>query len=134
QAVAAKFIATPYHDISVADPAKLTKMSDAYKKYMAGGASDLPDVRDVFYDVGLRDMGFAPKAGLTPRAMLTQMCQQCHHSLLDPTLSREKFLVDKLDTMSRDEKNLAIDRLKLPDNDRLAMPPVLFRTFSDAER
>jgi hypothetical protein len=132
--VAGKFIAAPYHDLSVADPVKLTKMSDAYKKFMVGGSNDLPDVRDVFFDVGLRDMSFAPKAGLSPRAMVVQMCQQCHHSGLDPMISREKFLVDKLDQMSREEKDIAIDRMLLPDNDRLAMPPVLFRTISDEER
>ncbi|MDB4964698.1 MAG: hypothetical protein JWN44_387 [Myxococcales bacterium] len=133
QGVAGKFIAAPYHDISVSDPGKLVKMSDAYKKWMSGGA-DIPDVREVFFDVGLRDMSFAPKAGLTPRAMVVQMCQQCHHSGLDPTISRENFLVDKLDEMTRQEKDLAIERMLLPDNDRLAMPPVLFRTISDAER
>jgi hypothetical protein len=62
------------------------------------------------------------------------MCQQCHHSLLDLTISRERFLVDQLDQMTREEKDLAIQRLQLPDDNRLAMPPVLFRTISDAER
>ena len=36
--------------------------------------------------------------------------------------------------MSRAEKDVAIERLKLPDDSRLAMPPVLFRTITDAER
>ena len=101
-AVAGQFIATPYHDVKVTDPTKLAKMTNAYHQFMSGGAADLPDIRDVFLDVGLRDMGFAPKVGLTGRQLLSQMCQQCHHSKLDLTISREKFLVDQLDTMNRD--------------------------------
>lgn len=102
--------------------------------YIAGGARELADIRDVFLDAGLRDMGFAPKAALGGRELLTQMCQQCHHAKLDLTLSREKFLVDQLDTMSRAEKDLAIERLQTPVDSRLAMPPALFRTITDDER
>jgi hypothetical protein len=65
---------------------------------------------------------------------LVQTCQQCHNANLDMTLSREKFLVDQLDQMSHDEKELAIERLQLADDSRLAMPPVLFRTITDEER
>ena len=133
-AVAGQFIATPYHDVKVTDPTKLDKMTKAYTQYMAGKAADLPDIRDVFMDAGLRDMGFAPKSGLDGKQLLQQMCQQCHHSKLDLTISREKFLVDALDTMTRDEKDVAIQRLQMPVTTRLAMPPALFRTITDAER
>ncbi|HEX9102910.1 MAG TPA: hypothetical protein VF997_11940, partial [Polyangia bacterium] len=134
KAVAGQFIATPYHDVKVTDPTKLTKMTKAYTQYIAGKASDLPDIRDVFLDGGLRDMGFAPKSALTGKQLLQQMCQQCHHGKLDLTISREKFLVDTIDTMSRDEKDVAIQRMLLPLDTRLAMPPALFRTITDAER
>jgi hypothetical protein len=134
KAIAGQFIATPYHDVKVTDPVKLTKMTKAYKQYAAGAAADLPDIRDVFFDAGLRDMGFAPKAAATGRELVTQMCQQCHHSKLDLTISREKFLVDQLDMMPRDEKDLAIKRLQTPLDSRLAMPPALFRTITDDER
>ncbi|MCU1281768.1 MAG: hypothetical protein JWM53_5314 [bacterium] len=133
-AVAGKFIATPYHDVKITDPNKLAKMTKAYTQYKAGAVSDLPDLRDVFFDAGLRDMGFAPKWGLDGKQLIAQMCQQCHHSQLDLTISREKFLVDALDTMSREEKDLAIKRLQTPADSRLAMPPVLFRTITDEER
>ena len=134
KAVAGDFIATPYHDVKVTDPTKLAKMSKAYTQYMAGKASDLPDIRDVFMDAGLRDMGFAPKKGLDGKQLLQQMCQQCHQSKLDLTITREKFLVDALDTMTRDEKDVAIQRLQMPVTTRLAMPPALFRTITDDER
>jgi hypothetical protein len=133
-AVAGKFIATPYHDVKITDPNKLAKMTKAYTQYTAGATSDLPDLRDVFFDAGLRDMGFAPKWGLDGKQLVVQMCQQCHHSNLDLTITREKFLVDQLDMMSREEKDLAIKRLQTPADTRLAMPPVLFRTITDEER
>ncbi len=134
EAAAGSFIATPYHDVKVTDPFKLASMSQAYQAWLGGTATTLPDIRDVFLDDGLRDMGFAPKLGLDGRGLLVQMCQECHNAKLDPAISREKFLVDQLDQMSRAEKNLAIQRLGLDPSTRLRMPPPLFRTLTDYER
>jgi hypothetical protein len=133
-AVAGQFIATPYHDVKVTDPDKLAHATSAYQQWRAGSLAALPDVRDVFLDEGLRDMGFAPKGGLDGRALLAQMCQECHDTNLDPTVTRDRFLVDQLDQMSRAEKDLAIQRLGLPASTRLRMPPPLFRTITDDER
>jgi mono/diheme cytochrome c family protein len=133
-AVAGQYIAAPYHDVKVTDPTKLAKMTAAYQQFKAGTLMELPDLREVFLDEGLRDMSFAPKANLTGKQLVVQMCQQCHHSNLDLTISREKFLVDQLDTMSREEKDLAIERINMPVDTRLSMPPALFRTMTDAER
>jgi hypothetical protein len=133
-AVAGHFIAAPYHDVKITDPMKLDAMTSAYLAWSRGASAALPDVRDVFLDEGLRDMGFAPKVGLDGRALVVEMCMQCHNANLDMTISREKFLVDELDRMSRDEKNVAIDRLRTPTSSRLTMPPTLFRTITDAER
>jgi hypothetical protein len=62
------------------------------------------------------------------------MCQQCHNANLDPTITRDRFLVDKLDEMSRAEKDLAIERLRPEEHSRLRMPPALFRSITDDER
>ncbi len=128
------FIAAPYHDVKVTDPTKLAVMTTAYQKWLTGAAPEVPELRDIFLDDGLRDMGFAPKLGLDGRGLIVQMCQECHHSKLDMMVTREKFLVDQLDQMSREEKNIAIDRLNTPITNRLAMPPALFRTITDDER
>jgi hypothetical protein len=128
------FIATPYHDVKISDPAKLAKMSQAYRDFVSGAAGELPDIREVFWDAGLRDMGFAPKEGSDGKPLLTQMCQECHNANLDPMVTRDRFLVDKLADMSREEKDLAIERLLLPATDRLFMPPPLFRTVTSDER
>jgi hypothetical protein len=134
KAAAGQFIAPPYHDVKVTDPQKLSAMTDAYVAFIGGKRADLPEIRDVFLDEGLRDMGFAPKAGANGRQLLQQMCQECHNANLDMTITREKFLVDQLDQMSRDEKDVAIQRLQMSVDTRLVMPPPLFRTITDDER
>lgn len=128
------FIAAPYHDVKITDPTKLAAMTAAYRGVLAGGTLGV-DIRDVFLDDGLADMGFAGLPTLDGKQLLAQQCQQCHHARLDPTLSRQSFLVDRLDTMSRAEKDLAIERLQLdPTASRLAMPPPLYRSLGDRER
>ncbi|HEY6461613.1 MAG TPA: hypothetical protein VIY73_15705 [Polyangiaceae bacterium] len=133
-AAAGQFIAAPYHDVKVTDPDKLAHATSAYQSWQAGTLTDLPDLRDVFLDDGLRDMGFAPAEGADGRTLLVQMCQECHASTLDTTMTRERFLVDQLDSMSRAEKDVAIERLQLDASTRLRMPPPLFRTITDDER
>jgi hypothetical protein len=71
---------------------------------------------------------------MTGRELLVQQCQQCHHERLDPTNSRDKFLVDQLDQMTRAEKDLAIERINTPTDTRLTMPPPLFRSLDDGAR
>jgi hypothetical protein len=127
-------IAAPYHDVKVTDPDKLAEMTAAYTACRTGGPPLADDIRDVLLDQGLSDMGFAPQPGMTGMAMLQQQCEQCHNSRLDPTITRENFLVDQLAQMSRAEKDLAIARLQTPTDTRLAMPPPLFRLPSDADR
>ena len=133
-AVSGRFIAAPYHDVKITDPTKLATMTTAYRDFMAGKRQDLPDIRDVFLDTALRDMGIAPKAALDGRALLVNACQECHHSKLDMQLSREAFLVDQLDAMTRKERDVAIDRLRMGLDSRLRMPPQLFRTITGDER
>lgn len=132
-AITGKFIATPYHDVKITDPDKLARMTDHYVAFR-NGAPLTEDIRDVFLDSAMTELGFAPAAAMTGRALLSQQCEQCHHARLDPTVSRDLFLVDRLDDMTRAEKDLAIERLQLPIDTRLAMPPPLFHTVTPVER
>ncbi len=129
-----QFIAAPYHDVKITDPSKLSAMTSAYAAWLSGSTATLPDIREVFLDDGLRDMGFAPRANADGAALLVQVCQECHNANLDPQVTRDRFLVDQLDQMTRAEKDLAIMRLGLSADTRLFMPPPLFRTITDAER
>lgn len=132
-AVAGQFIATPYHDVKVTDPDKLARMTEAYTQFRNGSPLTV-DVRDVFLDSAMSELGFAPNPKLTGRQLLSQQCEQCHNSNLDPTITRDKFLIDQLDQMSRSEKDLAIERIQTPIDTRLTMPPPLFRTLTDRDR
>ncbi|MDB4957752.1 MAG: hypothetical protein JWO36_5321, partial [Myxococcales bacterium] len=133
--IAGRYIPAPYHDVKITDPDKLAHMTAVYQSWRSGTRPRLDeDIREVFLDSGLPEMGFAPLPSMTGRQLLVQQCQECHHSKLDPTITRDLFLVDQLDQMSAEEKARAIDRIKTPLDTRLTMPPPLFRTLSTAER
>ena len=128
-----QFIPVPYHDVKVTDPEKLAFATAGYRNFLNGGpASELPDIRRVFLDSALEEMSLRPKADGTGEEILVQACAQCHNSRLDPSLSRAKFDVSQLGSMTPAAKALAISRMKLPASDRLHMPPAMFRTLPDA--
>jgi hypothetical protein len=134
-AVAGQFIPTPYHDVKITDPDKLAHMTSVYRAFLSGDGPLAEDTRDAFLDSGLADMGFASDAATQDgRTLLVQMCQQCHNAKLDPTITRDLFLVDNLDQMSRGEKDLAIERIQTATDTRLTMPPPLFRTVTPRQR
>ena len=128
-------IPPPYHDIKVTDPTKLSAAAASYKSVMAGStpAAQMMDIRDIFLDAALSDLSFRSAPGLTGAQILVQQCQQCHNKNLDPSETRERFRVDDLANMSRQEKDLAIHRLTLPDDVFRKMPPPRFRSLSPAE-
>ena len=132
---AGQAIAPPYHDVKVTDPTKLSAMTTAYQQFLGGqlDAAKLPDIRDVLLAEGAVDMGLAPKPGLDGKGLLVQMCQSCHNPNLDQGISRARFDVTKLDSMSRGEKDAAIARLRLSSTNPLKMPPSRFRAMNDAE-
>jgi hypothetical protein len=136
QAVAGNYIAVPYHDVKSTDPVKLAKATSIYRDVASGTASAdrLPNISDVFLQAAYSDLGFSPKAGATGTEMLVQMCHQCHNSNLDQTISRARFNVDLLQSMSSEERALAVTRLQLGDEDAHRMPPLMFRVISDADR
>jgi hypothetical protein len=133
--VAGVEIPTPYHHVQT-DPAKVAPAIAAYQQVMAGtlARDQLPDISDTLLDAALADMSIRPKAGLDGKGILQHMCQMCHNSTLDQSITRARFDVQKLSTLSRGIKDEAIRRLQLPDADRKHMPPVRFHTLSDAER
>ena len=130
---AGQFIPVPYHDVKVTDPDKLAFATDEYRKVLDGKApaSGLPDIRRVFLDAALPEMSMRPRAGASGKETLVQACAQCHNGRLDSSISRAKFDVTQLGSMSASAKATAIARMKLPASNRLHMPPALFRTIPD---
>lgn len=136
-ALRAEAIPVPYHDVKITDPVKLARMQQAYAEYRAGRLAQhaLPDIRDVLPDDPnvLAETGFLLDERLDDRALLTAACGLCHNARLDQSLSRARFHTD-LERLSADEKQTAIDRLMLPADDPLAMPPRRIHAMTDAAR
>ena len=134
-AVAGTAIPVPYY-ANTSDPTKMSAAIAAYQQTVAGTLprDQMPDITDTFLDAALPDMSVRPAPGLDGRGILTHMCRTCHNSSLDQTLTRAQFDIDTLGQMSRAEKDLAIERLMMPEADAHHMPPVRFHELSDAER
>ena len=133
--VAGDAIAVPYFDGHIADQTKLDTAAQAYRDTM-GGVMDpdlMPDIRDVLLDDGAPYMSFAPAPGLDARGIMAHMCQHCHNSSLDQSITRANFNVEDLDSVPQMIKNEAIRRLQLPVDDIDRMPPQRFHTLSQAE-
>jgi len=130
-------ITFPYHDVKVTDPSKLAEMTEAYRAYRTGeiDRSQLPDIRDVFPDDlrQLAEMGFTTQPGASGEEVLMEACSMCHNTRLDQSLSRARFRPD-LVGMSRAEKERAIFRMRLPEEDARHMPPTRLRFLSAEAR
>jgi hypothetical protein len=127
----------PYHDVKVSDPAKLARMTDAYRAYRRGelDRSLLPDIRDVLPDdpQRLTEMGLMTEPGPSGEDVLLQACSICHNDRLDQTLSRARFRAN-LVGVGRGERDNAVARLRLTEDDPLAMPPPRLRTLTPEAR
>lgn len=136
ESVAGREIATPHWKTSPSDPGLLQQMIDAYQDVLNGAASPdtLPDITQTIPESEWADMSIRPKDGLDGRGIMNHMCRHCHNSTLDQGISRASFNVDQLDALPRDVKDLAIERLLLPDEDRRKMPPPRFHELTDAQR
>jgi len=130
-------ISVPYHDVKLTDPTKLAHISQLYSDYRAGRRPlrALPDIRDVLPDDAntLAEMGFALDERLDDRALLTAACTLCHNKRLDQGLSRARFHTD-LERLSPSEKQVAIERLNLPPDNPLAMPPRRIHELTETAR
>ncbi len=136
-ALRAESIPVPYHDVKVTAPDKLARMSQLFADYRAGRLTQraLPDIRDVLPDDNalLAEMSFAVDERLDDRALLKAACGLCHNERLDQTLPRARFHTD-LARLARAAKDAAMDRLSLPAEDPLAMPPRRIYEMSEAVR
>jgi hypothetical protein len=130
-----QFIPVPFYDFRATNPTKVQALIQQYSQVMSGALppAQLGDMADVFDDSAQRAMTHKPATGLSGRQILVQVCQQCHNSHLDQTISRARFDVEKLDTLPRAEKDEAIRRINLPVDDCSHMPPFRFRELDAQE-
>ena len=88
------------------------------------------DIRRVFLDEALGGTTVLPENGASGRRSSSDL-RPVPQPKLDQTITRAKFDVTKLDTMTRAEKQLAIDRMKMGSANRLHMPPSNMRNLPD---
>ncbi len=118
-------IPVPYPLADVTDEAKRTAATQSYKNVVAGtaGRETLVDIRDVFSADAIEKLSFVPKPGADGKSVLVQMCSRCHDGRANPEIGRSNFDVLKLDTMSADEKQIALQRIQEPEGSIKRMPP-----------
>ena len=130
-----KFIPVPYFGGVATDPVMVNALINQYTAVSAGTLprNQLGDLGDVFTDTTQRALTHKPALGLDGRQLLVQICQECHNSRLDQTISRASFNIERLDTLSRGEKDEAIRRINLAKDACEHMPPDRFRELNAAE-
>lgn len=133
--LAGEVIAMPYPAARASDPTRLREAAVAYRGVLAGDqpAEQLPDYSALLRETARPMVSLRPRQGLDGEGILRQMCQRCHNSSLDQTLSRAAFDVSRLDSMLREEKEEAKRRLRLPPSSPRHMPPDRFGELSPAE-
>lgn len=119
--------AVPYHGISTADPAKLARASTSFVS-----GEKAWDLSDIFSDEAEIAMSFRPSADETGQELLTHFCARCHNGRLDQSKSRARFDAERLQEMSSEERALAVERLLLPLDSPLKMPPGFVAELDDA--
>jgi hypothetical protein len=134
-AASGQAIPVPYHQPRASDPVKLAAATAAYHELRAGtrAPATLPDIRDVLAPSALRDLTLLPASGLDGKALLVQACQQCHNDKLNQKITRARFDVTKLATLSATEKDKAIARLQSATNTAGHMPPAQLRSLGEDE-
>ena len=116
--------ATPFHDVKIADMNKLGDVATHYQTFVdTGDAAWITSMKDLHATTNAVDLGLTPQASATANDILTQTCSGCHNATTSSSLSRSRFSVDALSSMSRAEKDLAIARLSMPAEDVRHMPP-----------
>ena len=129
------------------DRGKLFGLIDEYAAYRNGETTEFPDITDVFDDTNLGAMGLKVMAGLSPPEVLVHACSQCHHDALNQDISRALFKIgpiargrpdsalgDHFGTLPPGQLGLIKERINLPEDHLLAMPPSRLRTLDAGER
>jgi mono/diheme cytochrome c family protein len=130
-----RFIPVPHFGPVATDPVKVQALINQYTAVAAGTLprAQLGDLGDVFTDAAQRAMTHKPALGLDGKQLLVQVCQECHNSRLDQTISRASFNIEKLAQLPRAEKDEAIRRINTPKAACEHMPPERFRELDAAE-
>jgi hypothetical protein len=114
------------------DESRLRRAAAAYRE-AAEGDGLYPDLTDLLSDDAEWQSGLRPRPGASDVEILEQTCKRCHHSALDPTLSRARFDTSRAGFLEEAAKRALVTRLRLPDDSPLKMPPPRFARLTEEE-
>jgi hypothetical protein len=114
------------------DLPRLREAAAAYREASVG-RRPYPDLEGLLSEDAEWQSGFRPKPGSSGLDILEQTCKRCHHAALDPTLSRARFDVSRIDSMDDAAKRAVVDRLLLSADSLLKMPPPRFAHLTPKE-
>lgn len=123
----------PYYKDDPSDPEKRAAAVDSYLAVTTKGAAaeTLLSPSDILSTEAQRAMSHVPGPDETPQELLQHFCGRCHNSRLDQTLSRARFNVDRIESLTAEQKQNAVSRLKQAPGSALLMPPRRFATLPD---
>jgi mono/diheme cytochrome c family protein len=130
----AEAIPVPWWGLRVTDEATQAETARAFQQALIDSKPEaIVELRGLHTDEVERATGVRPRTGATGREVLVQACGQCHQAARNQALTRARFDALRLEGNSPQERQLAIDRLRLPERDPLHMPPALCGVLTDDE-
>lgn len=120
----------PFYMPDVLDPARRDEAASDYGGFLERNAEadEFHLLRDMMSETASEAIGYRPAAGASLEATLSQMCVRCHNDNTDPSLSRARFNAQSLDRLTPEEAAEVVERISLPPDSPLLMPP---RRFGD---
>lgn len=121
-------ISVPFPGLDPTDPELRSAAVQSYVNVVTGASdrSTLVNLYDLFTDDARYRLGIVPPPDADGQTVLHVACARCHNGRAGPELRRSRFNVRALGEMSREMKDLAIDRMQQPHGAPTVMPPERF--------
>ena len=124
KAASAEAIPVPWWGLRVTELQAQTVVASTFQRAVREDRlAEVPELRALHTEEVERATGIRPLASASGREVLVQACGQWHQSRRNQQLTRARFDALRLDAMSCEERQLAADRMRLPEEDALHMPP-----------
>ncbi|MDP1918768.1 MAG: hypothetical protein Q8L14_21145 [Myxococcales bacterium] len=135
KAASGEAIPVPWWGLRVTDLENQTAVASQFQRAVRDGRrTDVPELRALHTEEVERATGIRPISNATGREVLVQACGQCHQPRRNQQLTRARFDALRLDAMSPEARQLAADRMRLPEGDPLQMPPAFSTVLTADER
>ncbi|HET6347328.1 MAG TPA: hypothetical protein VFH51_20520, partial [Myxococcota bacterium] len=130
----------PHFAVDPFDPRRVLDATAGYRAVVAGASapSAMPDLAEVYSDTALSYIGIVTPdridgAALSARTLVAAKCGHCHNGKF-PGISRNDFDFHDFPAQLSDSMKATLrQRLELPADDPLHMPPSLFSILSSQQ-